>query len=566
MTPGFLTRLTVALAFGTMLFACGAEEKHEVGLSVSGHVVFREKSADPGDPLFIAVLDRSPAETGASITDALVTVQVVDAETRFFSVDLSGKKLSPGDRVFLVVFMDKDYKGGIPSPEEGDLVGFYLDTKSLSPALILEGGGNTGIEIRLDREVFAYEASVGGTVTGQDQGTVTVFAYAGDIRTLDIGGIDSSAILGYTQTSKSAGPAEYRLPILPYGKNVPIPNVTLIAWLDRNGNDRPDAGDRLGFYRSGGGFPALLTVDSGHLPGCDIPLSLDIPEPSGYTLSMEGTVDVPGDLEPLDRSLFVLVVRASDTLDLKALMTGDLSSVAHFTRLDEGQRDFSFDLSKSGLAPGDRVMVLALYDRQFTAGFPRMDDGDLIGYFQDRSAMAVDITLEEGLNRVGETDGTDVSLSRVLVTHEASLRFRLDDSTLRNTLGVRLDPGEHVTVVAVSKDGVHIGQDPVIDMDYIIGFGSCIVPETGNSGHEYGLDLLPAMDRRIPVQSPFAIEGVYVFAVFDGNLNNGPSQTNYLGYYWKPFLLFFSVPREITRLSDGVTVLDQTVRFTTDTM
>ena len=564
MTPGFLIRLTVTLALGAVLFACGVEEKQSADLSVSGHVVLREKSADPGGPMCVAVLDRSPAETGTSITDALVSVQAVDAETRFFSVDLREKNLKPGDPVYLVVFADKNYQGGIPSPDPGDLVGFYLDDESLSPALVLEKGGNRNIEIRLDREVFDYDASVGGTVDGQGQGDVTVFAYAGDIRALDIEGLDRSAILGYTRVSKSSGPAEYRLPILPYGRNVPIPNVTLMAWLDKNGNGRPDAGDRLGFHSPGGGFPALVTLHSGHLPDCEIRLGLDIPEPSGYELSMEGTVDVLGNLEPLDRNLFILVVRASDTLDLKALTTGDLSSVAGFARLDPGQRDFSIDLSRSGLAPGDRVMVLALYDRQFTAGFPRMDEGDLIGYFQDRTAMSVEFTLEEGLNPVGETDKTDLSLGRVLVTHESSLEFRLDDSTLRNSLGVRLDPGEHVTVVAVYKDGVHIGQDPVIDMDYILGFGSCTVPETGNSGHSYAMDLLPALDSRIPVQNPFAIEGVYVFAIFDGNLNNGPSRNNYIGYYWKPYLLFFTAPREIARLSDGVTVLDQTVRFTTD--
>ncbi len=561
-----LKHLAPILVLSIVLCACGDSEKKEVKLSLSGRVVYQNKSARPDGPVFIAVLDRSPADGGSSFTDALVAVQAVDTGSLIFTVDLAGKNLKAGDSVYLVVFADNNYNGGIPSPDEGDMVGYYLDTETLSPALSLEEGGNAGIEIRLDREVFAYEASVGGTVKGEGEGSVTVFAYAGDISTLDIGGIDSSDILGYTQVSKSEGPVEYTLPILPYGRNVPIHYVYLMAFLDKNGNGRPDAGDRLGFHSTEDGLPALVTINQGHLPDCDITLSLTIPTPSGSTLSMEGTVDVADSLEPLDKNLFILVVRAADNLDLDTLIGGDLSSVTYFSKLPKGERHFSFDLSKSGLAAGDKVMVLALYDKGYAAGFPKMDEGDLVGYYQDRTAMAVDLILAEGLNRIGVSDGTDFRLGRVLVNHDASLTFRLDDSNLRNSLNVSLDPNEHVTVVAVHKDGVHINQDPVIDMDYIIGFGSCHVPSTGNSGHEYSLSLLPAMDCRIPVQNPFAVEGVYVFAIFDGNLDDGPEKNNYVGYYWRTFLLFYMAPREITRLSDGVTVLDQTVRFTTDTL
>jgi len=403
-------------------------------------------------------------------------------------------------------------------------------------------------------------------VDGDGTGALTVFAYAGDFSTLDISGIDPDAIVGYTQVSKTAGSVDYTLSILPYGRNVPMENVYLMAFLDRNGNNHPDAGDRLGFYSAEGGLPSLITIVDGHASEYAITLSMDIPEPSCYSVSMAGTVDVASGLNVDNKNIFILVVRASDTLDLGALIRGDMSDVAYLYKMPAGTRDFAFDLSKSGLAPGDRVMVLALFDRQFTAGFPDMGVGDYVGYYQNRADMAVDYVLVQGLNRIETGDDEDFKLSRVLVNHSASLRFQLDDTNLRNNLDVSLDPGEHATVVAVYKDGVHINSDPVIDMDYIIGFGSVFVPESGNSGHVYSMDLLPAMDSRIPVQNPFAIDGVYVFAIFDGNLNNGADKNNYVGYYWRTILIFYLYPKEITRLMDGITTLDQTVRFTMDIM
>jgi hypothetical protein len=564
MTWKFLPKLIVFSVISAALFSCGTSNKQTTSMILSGHVDLAGKSPQALGPVFVSVLNKSPVELGDSFSDALVTVQTLDTETCDFSVDLSGKGLKPGDPVYIVVFADNDYKGSIPDPGEGDLVGYYLNTETLSPAFILQEGDNSGIEIRLTKEVFSFEASVSGQVDGDGDGSLTIFAYAGDVSTLDISGIDPDAIVGYTQVLKTAGEVDYTLSILPYGRNVPMENVYLMAFLDRNRNNRPDAGDRLGFYSANGGLPSLITIMDGHVSGYTITLSMDIPEPSGYPISMSGTVSVATGLNVDNNNIFILVVRASDTLNLNALIHGDMSDVAYFYKMPAGKRDFAFDLSKSGLASGDRVMVLALFDRQYAGGFPDMGVGDYVGYYQNRTDMAVDLVLSEGLNSIETGNDNDFKLSRVLVNHSASLRFQLDDINLRNNLDVSLDPGEHVTVVAVYKEGVHINSDPVIDMDYIIGFGSVYVPETGNNGHVYSMDLLPAMDARIPVQNPFAIDGVYVFAIFDGNLNNEADENNYVGYYWRTIFLFYMYPKEIARLMDGITTLDQTVRFSTD--
>ena len=556
----FIKRLALVAAV-VSVFSCGSESSVKTQLVLSGQVDMAGIS--PEGPVFIAVLSRNPIEAEGSFTDSLVYIEAIDKTSGDFRIDVSDKGLKPGDPVFIAAFADNDYTGGIPSPDAGDILGFYLNIESLDPAYILKEGDNSGIVIRVSREIFSFEASVQGQVSGDGQGTLTVIAYAGEINTLDIQDLDPEAILGYTRVSKTTATVPYHLDILPYGRNVPIENVYVIAFLDKNSNSLPDAGDVLGFYSREDSLPGLLTITEGAVSDVDIALSMTIPEPSSYSVGMEGNIAVADGLDVLNRNIFILVVRASDTLDLKAMIQGDLTEVAYFYKMPANTTHFSFDLSDTGLAPGDPVMVIALCDRQYEAGFPDMGPGDYVGYYQNRADMSVEYVLAQGANRVESAGDHDFSLNKIMVQHAASIQFELDDANLRNNLDVALDPYEHVTVVAVHKYGVDIGGDPVIDMDYIIGLGSITVPAAGNEGYIYSMDLLPAMDHRIPVDSPFEIDGVYVFAVFDGNLNNGASRNNYVGFYWRTFF-FTMYPREIAHLLDGVTVLDQTVRFTTD--
>jgi uncharacterized protein YceK len=557
------TLLTTVLA--AVLLSCGSAAKKEPTLVLSGHADLSAKSKEITGPVFVAVLGKNPVEPGVNFADSLVALVTLDKETSDFRIDLSGKGLNPGDPVYIVAFADNDWNNGIPNPDEGDILGYYLDEDTLSPTYVLSEGENTGADIRVDKEVFSYSASVSGEATGEGTGLLTVFAYAGDISTLDFGSFDTDAILGYTQVLKTSDSVAYTLTILPYGRNVPIENVYIIGFLDKNGNGVPDAGDRIGFHTEGSGLPGLVTIDEGNLSGCGIVLSLDIPEPSGYPLSMSGTVDVADGLSVGSKNIFILVVRYSENLDLDGLLSGDLSGVAYFYKIPAGGRNFAFDLSDSGLAPGERVMVLALCDREYTEGFPAMNAGDYVGYYQNKKTMTVDLPLAEGLNRVETQGDDDFTIGRVLVSHNASICFQLDDTNLENGPGVTLDPGEHVTAVAVYKDGVDINAK-TFDMDYVIGLASIYIPESGNSRHTYSMDLLPAMDHRIPVKDPFEIDGVYVFAIFDGNYGDGEDKNNYLGFYWETRFLFFMYPREIALLYDGVTTLDKTVRFTTQTM
>ncbi|GAB6097366.1 hypothetical protein JCM14469_36200 [Desulfatiferula olefinivorans] len=545
------------------LFSCGSVSDDPV-ITLSGQVSFGDPDPDLLGPVFVAVLSSNPMAPGASLNDALVTIQSIDKADGRFHLSLTGTGLAPGDPVYIIAFADNDFINGIPDPGPGDVIGYYLDPAGFSPAYVLAAGHNEGIAIDVSKTVYDFAASLSGEVLGADHGTVTVFAYAGDIDSLDFSRIDPYEILGYTRIRTGDGPSPFSVTILPYGYPVPIEQVYLIAFDDANGNGTPDAGDRLGFMADDRGLPELLTIEPGRRDGLAVTLSLTLPEPSGAILSLEGRVEVAPEFDADDTPLFVLVIRNDGEADLSALAAGGLDQVAAFVRLDPGIREFTVDLTRTGLGPGDSVMVLAVCDREFIAGFPDIGAGDYLGFYQNRTAMAVDVTLTEGVNRIEPSSDTDFMVSRVVVDHAASLVFELDDENLAAlSPPVRLDPSEHVTVVAVQEGGVTLGLNPQIDMDYIIGLASLVIPDTGNDGQIYTLPLLPAFDRRIAVDDPFAVRNVYVFAVFDGNTDGG-GRNNYLGYYWRS-ILGFMTPRLIDRIGDETLALDRTVRFTTRT-
>ncbi|MBU1168824.1 MAG: hypothetical protein KKD44_04580 [Proteobacteria bacterium] len=489
------------------------------------------------------------------------------SNSRDFSVDLSNTDLMPGDQVLVVVLCDMDYQAGFPNPTVGDYLGYFINASGMGPELTLLEGLNEDVDITLGKEVFDYAASLSGQVSGMQTGEVTVFAYAGDITSLDFSQFDPNEIVGYTRIDKISPTQAFNFSILPYGHNVPIENVYLFAFLDDNANGVPDAGDSIGFYANDQGLPKLLTINPGSQDNLTVTLSMELPEPSGYTMSMEGSVVVASSLDVTNKPIFILVIRSGDEPDISAMMEGNLDDVAYFYKMLPNTRNFSFDLSETDLYPGEKVMVVAVCDRQFVAGFPDITAGDYMGYYQDKALMDESYILSQGVNHVEGYGDKTFTLNKILYEHSASILFQLDDANLDSeNPSVYLDPGEHVTVVAVHEDGVDLTGDMSMDMDYIVGFASVTIPAGGNDGHTYVMDVLAPIDYRVPVQSPFAIEDVYIFAIFDGNLNGQAGQNNYVGFYWRPYLLYYMYPKVFSEIIDGINILDKTVRFTTQTM
>ena len=98
---------------------------------------------------------------------------------RSFFLDLTDTGLSAGDEVIVIGFWDTDYNSVFPELSVGDVLGVYAEPGRITPAIELAEGGNTGIELTINREVFDFEASVSGEILGDDTGAVTLVGVCG---------------------------------------------------------------------------------------------------------------------------------------------------------------------------------------------------------------------------------------------------------------------------------------------------------------------------------------------------------------------------------------------------
>ncbi len=538
------------------LIACGAGGDRR--LSLSG-TVSTAPSAPPG-PLFVALaatddlamIERDPLGT----IKELITVE----ESGNFSIDLTDSNLRAGDEIAIIAFVDSDYQGGVPYPTAGDLVGLYIDRAAFSMTYRLKEGANEGISIEVNRMVYDFNASVSGSLEPNAPADCVLIAYAGEINSLDFASLDFNAVIGYSKISVGAANAPYTMRILPYGFDAPVTNVYLLALVDRNGNGVPDAGDGIGYYSDHpSGLPSLISIDRGIRTGIDIRERFTIPAPSGHEISLAGNFIPPSAYGADSPPVFIVVARPSDPA---ALFTDPLSVIRQFQRLPNGTSEFDIDLSASGLAPGNEVMVLALWDLDFTGGFPDPGPGDYAGFYQNSGELRNTIVLQEGQTTLQPgSNGWSFAIKRRIFHHNASVAFTLEAGALP-----AYGNNDRVIVVGVHRDGFDLLQMKITDMDYIVGMTTLpldfLTPQT--------MSIFPALygdpdTGGTIVGDPFELRDIYLFAVLDNAPANGNADDGeYLGYYYtrigiNPIYIYLPAPFTV---ADGPVTLPRGVRFT----
>lgn len=240
-------------------------------------------------PVIAAVVDSVSAEVLENQSEeAVIEYAAADREEGKFRLDLTGKA-DPGNEVFIIAFLDKNYSGDVPFPDPGDWAGIYAGEGGLSPGYKLREGVNAGIHIDINRRVFDYRASVSGAILGDEEGPVLLAAYAGGLSSSDFSSIDYSNVMGYAAIDKPPRPIAYTLDILPYGKNVPIEGVLMLALLDSNDNGSIDRGDKLGLAQDKENLKASIRVDSGENQAPEIRLNRKVYE---FDSSINYSVDL----------------------------------------------------------------------------------------------------------------------------------------------------------------------------------------------------------------------------------------------------------------------------------
>ena len=83
--------------------------------------------------------------------------------------------------------------------------------------------------------MFDFNIEITGNVLGDDTGEMTLVAYKGEINSLDFD-INTDDIAGFANITKEAGDTFYTLPIMKIGNPLPIDNVFIFGFIDKNTN------------------------------------------------------------------------------------------------------------------------------------------------------------------------------------------------------------------------------------------------------------------------------------------------------------------------------------------
>ncbi len=494
----------ILLAALLAVSGCG-DSSGKKGIVLSGTLAFPESVADSDAPVLVSVTSSIDADLlENNPREVIIAYVVADKANASFRVDLSGKGLKAGDIVYLIAFVDNNYTNDVPFPDKGDLIGVYYEEGKITPGVELHEGLNEGFHIDINREVFDYEASVSGRILGDDTGEVTLVAYAGDIESSDFTSLDFNDVMGFKTLTKGSGSQAYTIDILPYGRDVPIENLQVFALLDANGSGSVDGGDRIGFYaKTEEEFSSLITITGGEVSGIDMEFKFDVKSPSASPVSVSGDFSLPAAYSPGAPPVYIAVFDGSDP---DAVMADPFGAILYFSRITAPETNFFFDLTDTGLAPGDRVMLIGLWDKDFVGGFPGFTPGDVIGTYFEAGKITPAVELHEGLN-----EGFHIDINREVFDYEASVSGRI--------LGD--DTGE-VTLVAYAGD-IESSDFTSLDFNDVMGFKTLT---KGSGSQAYTIDILP-YGRDVP------IENLQVFALLDANGSGSVDGGDRIGFYAK---------------------------------
>ncbi len=503
-------------------------------------------------------------------------------------LDLSEPSLDPvagGDRVAVFALWDKVNPGAeIPTIEPGDYVGFYMDVDNLSPFYTLRTiGDNATLNIDVKYEVFDFDASVSGTITGL-AGTedLYVIAYAGNLDSFDMSAIDFNKVIGFKQiTGVSGSSMAYTLSIMPYfatGEGTVPPfyvsqgdGVYIIAYQDCNGSGVPDGGDRIGAYmttQSNGLYPIPTQIDITHnssRSGTDIDLMMEMSAPAGYNINVTGIVDNPPGAN--NQTLF-LILASAEGGSMSAFLSNPIATMKAMqkTTFSSGSTtSYSINIEDTSLAPGDDIAVMAVWDIGYVRGFVNPSAGDCMGFYINGESMTFTVTI--GAN---PTVIPQFRLDKRVYIHNSSVRFRLDNDYMGTPSNGFYQPGDNVMVTVIQEDGVTLSlSEKEMDPNYVVAMGNVQIPtwiDNSNAtsvfeGTYYTVELLPMIydpsiyvDRdesnnlinggQPYVTSPFQINNVYMFVVLDNApADGGPTSGECMGYFWYSHWLYGSYPQ-----------------------
>ena len=555
------------------LTSCGALQEEDA--IIAGSVTVDEAVVRAANaPVFVALARDGTMEAIQNDPANTIITVISPDESGTFSIQCKDYGLHAGDEVFLFAFADNDYTGSIPFPTPGDAVGFYHNGFKLSYTIGVDGEAR----IVINRQHYDFDASIIGILDGTESGNVLLVAYAGDFNSSNFSDIDINAVIGYKTIVKPAHPVSFSLPVMPYGYDVPIGGVYVIALLDANNNKIPDEGDMIGFAVDQSNTPVALTVTQGVVSASTIKFLMQIygePKTGEPPLTLTGSFDAPAGYssDPQSKPIFIVVAKGSDPNEVFTNIKNVNTQTFDFTRVTQGENTFALTLSRSKFNPGDSVFIFALWDKDYESGLPYATHGDKLGIVLNKSNFTYSVTLQEGDNQLIKSgsqyvfngkNGYSFAINRNVYSHTAAIRFQLEKGSLNDT---QFANGTRVICVAVYEtDNITLGY--TLDMDKVIATANVRIQRQAGSDTTvyYTMPVMPALLDTIPAiqDGQLCINNVWVLAILDSNANGKPDDGERIGFYWDRIWILNWVYYPIklpSPLGDGTTILNKTVRF-----
>lgn len=539
-----------------IFITCGAPDVQNI--DISGNITLGDSITQDGSPIMVAVAQGDSIDLiKDDPMDAIIKIVSVNENDNTYQISLTTTEVSVGDDIMIFAYIDKDYNNGIPEPTLGDFVGFYSNKDSMKTAYTLKTEDNNNLDITVNREVFDFDATVAGTVEGTDVGELTIVLYAGEITSSNFSELDSAGVIGYKKITKSGFSASYDMDVIPYGKDMPAGNVYVLAMLDINGDGEINNNDKVSYYSiSENKLPSAITLFEGDNPGVNIDFdftSMTIKESAGYNISLRGTFSKPTDYtsDPASGPIYVIV----SSLDDMSSLTDDMSdSIKYFKKMPQGEFYFDLDLSSTDLVPGDKVAVIALWDKDSSGGFPDPSEGDALGLIQNKDSYSMTVQLWDGENAV-PSEGYDFKINKKIYDFTATMQYAIDMSNS----GTYNNSTAQLMILLIHYEGVDINVtsdniDVKLDMDYVLGVSTHSPPEYDYIGigdrtdptTPRSMDILTVLYNEITVwqyneyPNPLIMgqnhgedneTTAYLFAILDKNGNGELDQDDELGYY-----------------------------------
>ncbi|PKL41247.1 MAG: hypothetical protein CVV44_01030 [Spirochaetae bacterium HGW-Spirochaetae-1] len=530
------------LFMAMIISACGMDSPASINISGTVSV----DTAEPvTGPVFLLFTDTADFEAiKAQPLDHVITM-ISCPDNGSYSLDLAEHGVRRNDTVYITAILDVNYDGGVPYPDPGDYIGFYINSETMQPSRTMQSD-NRNIDITINRLIYDYQASIEGTITNALTGTVTLIAYAGSVDSLDITSLDMDKIMGYGTVTKTGESVDYSLDIMPFGRNVPMDDVYVFALFDLNNDGIPNAGDALAFYADGAtGVPLQCVITQGPNSGINITGQMELMSSSDYAMTIDGYFEHPEGYDSSSKPVFIMIAHTDDP---GALFTDPLSVVKAFKKLDPGMSSFSIDLSTTDLEPGDEVMVIALWDKDYSGGFPSPTAGDMVGYYQntDLDNFAFTIALaESGPNTAYHQASGDwkFQLNKKMYDYNTTVEFQLDPSSRP----AGMVEGNSLICLVVHDDGVNNLTRNIDDINYVTGMA--LLPYVADPNHHYSFPLFAALDEGIAVTLAM---NSYVYVLYDRDNNGMPSSGDNIAAYWENnfFTAYQTAPKKIQITSD----------------